>query len=494
MLGDLHSKISEDAARTGLKPGASLEQGGCGAGAYAESLLVYLALAVSKAADLCSSLCHWQPNPEHLKIAPTFMRPTLSMTWDFAEANPFSDSSGNFGRQPELVQKVVEASCDGLEGFVSQLDARTPRTDLGHLLVSTDPPYYDNIGYADLSDFFYVWLRRMLQRVFPSLFSTVLVPKSPELVSDPSRHANRQAARDFFEKGLEATFTWIRSSMSLNDPLTVYYAFKQTESAPDDVAIPTSTGWEAMLAGLAQAGFMVSGTWPMRTERSGRPRDNASNALASSIVLVCRPRPVETSLATRKQFLTILRHELPDALRNLQQGSIAPVDLAQAAIGPGMAVFTRHSKVIETDGSSMTVRTALGLINEALDEVLAEQEGEFDADTRWALAWFEQFGMAEGPFGVAETLSKAKNTAVNGLVTAGVRDGPGGQSAIGAPRRLPDDWNPATDQRLTVWEIAQHLIRTLEQDGEAAAAALMHKLGGMAETARDLGLPALQHL
>lgn len=411
------------------------------------------------------------------------------MTWDFAEGNPFSSSSGNFLRQPELIEKVIANWTVGVTASVTQRDAQANRDDIGQPLVSTDPPYYDNIGYADLSDFFYVWLRRMLQRVYPTLLSTLLVPKSAELVSDPSRHGSRSAARDFFESGLEKTFNWIRAIAPCDVPFSIYYAFKQAELDINDdgkEASTVSTGWEAMLEGLARSGFNVTGTWPVRTERSGRPRDNASNALASSILLVCRPRTQSAPLATRKQFITALRQELPEALRNLQHGNIAPVDLAQAAIGPGMAVFTRYAKVMETDGSAMSVRTALGLINQALDEVLAEQEGEFDGDTRWALAWFEQFGMDEGPFGVAETLSKAKNTAVNGLVEAGVVKARGGKVRLVKRGELPEDWEPAGDGRLTVWESTQHLIRALDQHGESGAAELRYKLGGVAETARDL--------
>ena len=276
-------------------------------------------------------------------------------------------------------------------------------------------------------------------------------------------------------------------------PLTVYYAFKQAETeegesgggSSDEVAT-ASTGWETMLAGLVQSGFSITGTWPVRTERGVRSVGLGTNALASSIVLVCRRRSKDAHLATRKEFMNSLRQELPESLRNLQHGNVAPVDMAQAAIGPGMAVFTRYAKVIESDGSPMTVRTALGIINQVLDEVLAEQEGEFDSDTRWALAWFEQFGMQEAAFGEAETLSKAKNTAVNGLVEAGVVKAKGGKVKLVSRAELPDDWNPATDKRLTVWETTQHLIRTLETKGESAAASLLNKLGGMGDIARDL--------
>ncbi len=274
-------------------------------------------------------------------------------------------------------------------------------------------------------------------------------------------------------------------------PTTVFYAFKQSEEEKedsDDASRPSvaSTGWETFLQGVINSGWELTGTLPIRTECGSRMRGIGSNALASSIVLVCRPRPEDAPLATRKEFLTALRRELPEALRNLQRGSIAPVDLAQAAIGPGMAVFTRYAKVLESDGAAMTVRTALGLINQALDEVLAEQEGEFDGDTRWAVAWFEQFGVEEGPFGVAETLSRAKNTAVNGLVEAGIAKARAGKVQLLKREELPEDWEPSKDKRLTIWEVTQHLLRALDQKGETGAAALLHKLGGLGETARDL--------
>jgi putative DNA methylase len=416
-------------------------------------------------------------------------------------------------------------------------------------MISTDPPYYDNIGYADLSDFFYVWLRRSLKNVYPSLFATALTPKAQELIASPYRHdGDRHRAQEFFESGLGKAFARMHEAHAPDYPLTVYYAFKQSETDEDDLVVQAaslhragaagpaapqaaqaaslhrvsaagpaapqaappraSTGWETMLAGLIRSGFSITGTWPMRTERTARSVGLRTNALASSIVLVCRPRPAEARLATRKEFISALRQELPEALKNLQHGNIAPVDLAQSAIGPGMAVFTRYSKVIESDGSPMTVRTALGIINQVLDEVLAEQEGDFDADTRWALAWFEQFGMEEGPFGVAETLSKAKNTAINGLVEAGIVNSRGGKvrllrrdellgarasrpqakaaAKMAALPAAPPEWDPATDTRLTVWETTQHLIRTLETKGEKDAAALLNKLGGLGETAREL--------
>jgi putative DNA methylase len=469
----------------------ALEDGGSGAKAYADAVATYLAFAVSKASSRNCSLAVWEPGTGFGRLAGALGRQALPMQWTFAETNPLAGAGGDIAGTAESVAKVIDELFVGAAGTVDQLSATVVEQPA---MISTDPPYYDNIGYADLSDFFYVWLRRSLGKQYPSLFATVLTPKAQELIASAFRHGgSKVAAQAFFEQGLGKAFSRMQEVHCPDTPLTVYYGFKQAETdaeADDDesgsMAIATvSTGWETMLAGLIRSGFSIHGTWPFRTEAVNALKKDIS-ALASSVVLVCRPRPNDAPLATRKEFITSLRRELPDALRNLQRGSIAPVDLAQAAIGPGMAVFTRYAKVMESDGSPMTVRTALGLINQALDEVLAEQEGEFDGDTRWALAWFEQFGMDEGPFGDAELLSKAKNTAVNGLIEAGIVTARGGKVRLVKRAELDAAWDPATDKRLTVWEITQHLIRTLEQEGEVAAAALVHKLGGMAETARDL--------
>jgi putative DNA methylase len=496
LVQEAREQVRGDAAAARMpQDDRPLAEGGVGAVAYADAVATYLGIAASKSADANSVICSWMPGIKYEVVRTTFSRQALPMTWDYAESNPFAESSGDFFEQIKRCVKVAEFLFPQVPGGeVRQLDATASIDGVSTPVVSADPPYYDNIGYADLSDFFYIWLRRSLANVYPSLFATLLSPKKQELIASPYRHdGSKEKAQAFFEEGLGEAFSRMRQVQNADCPLTVYYAFKQAETDDDDTdddndigATTVSTGWETMLAGLIRAGFSIHGTWPMRTERSVRSVGLGTNALASSIVLVCRPRPETAPLATRKQFITALRQELPDALRNLQHGNIAPVDLAQAAIGPGMAVFTRYAKVIETDGSPMTVRTALGLINQALDEVLAEQEGEFDGDTRWALAWFEQFGTDEGPFGVAETLSKAKNTAVNGLVEAGVITARGGKVRLVPRTDLPADWDPAADRRLTVWEATQHLIRTLEGQGESAAAALLHRLGGVAETCRDL--------
>lgn len=350
--------------------------------------------------------------------------------------------------------------------------------------MSTDPPYYDNIGYADLSDFFYVWLRRSLYSAFPGLFATVAVPKSAELVATPGRHGGSDAAEAFFLCGMTHAMRRIAEEAHPAFPVTIYYAFKQVESNINEGIV--STGWETFLDALIRSGFSTSGTWPMRTELVNRMRGTDSNALASSIVLVCRRRPDSAPTATRRDFINALKAELPAALSHLQHGNIAPVDVAQAAIGPGMAVYTRYSKVLDAEGKPVSVRDALALINQTLDEALAEQEGDFDADSRWAVTWFEQQGFEEGDFGVAEQLSKSKNTSVQGLVEAGILFSSRGKVRLLKPNELPDDWDPITDPRLTTWEMVHHLIRALESGGEAAAAALTRKLGSKAELAREL--------
>jgi len=442
---------------------------------------------------MCNSLCRWEASKTQVRNL--FGRQAIPMIWDYAEPNVFAGTAGDFEVSLSNLTKALEKAPATGQGNAFQADATTTTITITNPLISTDPPYYDNIDYADLSDFFYVWLRRSLREVYPKLFATLLSPKFQELIATPYRfNGNKQEAKEFFEQGLGRAFANIRASASPDYPVTVYYAFKQAESDNDDdegatadiSLVTASTGWETMLEGLLQAQFTITGTWPMRSELGNRPIASGTNALASSIVLVCRPRPADAPRTTRRDFLNALKRELPDALRELQHGNIAPVDLAQATIGPGMAVFSRYNRVMEADGSPMRVRTALQLINHALNEVLTEQEGEFDADTRWAIAWFEQLGSGEGQYGVAETLSKAKNTSVAGLVEAGLLVAKGGKVRLLRRDELPTNWDPSTDKRLTVWETAQHLIRALERDGENGAAALRAKMGEQGEVARDL--------
>jgi putative DNA methylase len=407
------------------------------------------------------------------------------MTWDYAESNVFANSSGNILRMCELVAEVIEAQClnSVRQGHADQRDAAQPSGSKA-VVISTDPPYYDNIGYADLSDFFYVWLRRSIGQSIPDLFSTVATPKDQELIASPIRHGGRHQAESFFLGGMTAAMHRQTQNTHPAFPATIYYAFKQSESESEGGT--SSTGWETFLDAVIRAGFGITGTWPVRTDRSGGFRNKDRNSLASSIVIVCRSRSTNLEPITRRAFISALRVELPTALQLLQHANIAPVDLAQAAIGPGMAIYTRYSRVVNPEGNSMSVREALELINQTLDEVLAEQEGDFDADTRWALAWFEQSGFANGEYGVAETLSKAKNTSVSGLVHAGILQSKAGQVRLLRPDELSPDWDTQSDGRLTVWEVVHHLVRRLEKDGEAGAAELVAALGGMAETAREL--------
>lgn len=490
LVSEARQRLLADTKKTDDSTETAPLANSAGTVAYADAVATYLGLCLGRLADASTSLTRWKPSMD--QAIATFGRQALPMVWDFAESNVFNGFAGDYSTSLGTILRVISVLPARGSAHVVQLDATTLNIT-GPQVISSDPPYYDNISYADLSDFFYIWLRRSLLSIYPSLFATLLTPKTQELIASSYRHnGSRENAQAFFEGGLGRAFACMRTFQATDYPLTVYYAFKQaeTDAADEDESDSepgtASTGWETMLQGLIRSDFCISGTWPMRTELGNRMVGMGTNALASSIVLVCRPRPGDAPLATRKQFLTALRQELPDALRNLQHGNIAPVDLAQAAIGPGMAVFTRYAKVMETNGNAMTVRAALGLINQSLDEVLAEQEGEFDAETRWALSWFDEYGMDEGPFGVAETLSKAKNTAVNALVETGILMARGGKVRLLKREELAEGWDPATDPRLRQWEIAQYLIRTLEQKGEAEAATLVGKLGGNAETARDL--------
>lgn len=461
--------------------GKPLSAGGTGATAYADSVAVYLGFLVDQVANHSSSICGW--NSANAQMRNVFARQAIPMTWDYAESNPFCDSSGSINNLMERQVKGFETLGRGLLGVANQSDANT-QTVSTLKVVSTDPPYYDNVPYADLSDFFYVWLRRALQSVFPDLFATLAVPKGEELVATSYRHGGREKAEAFFLRGMTAAMQRLAEQCHPAYPVTIYYAFKQAEAEEGEG--PSNTGWETFLDAIISAGFSVDGTWPMRTEKPGRTRENESNALASSIVLVCRPRAEDAPTATRRDFSRVLKDKLPEALKLLQRGNIAPVDLAQAAIGPGMGVFTSYGKVLDASGAKVSVRDALALINTTLDEALAEQEGDFDADTRWALAWFEQSGFEAGEYGVAETLSTAKNTSVAGMDRAGILASKAGKVRLLRPNELSSSWDPSTDPRLTAWEVVHQLIRVLEVGGEGAAAELVSKLGSKAEAAREL--------
>ena len=482
LVSEARDSICQEAATAGLPDDSvPLREGGTGAGAYAEAAAVYLAFAVDKVADYWSTICSWHNSGE--KIRNTFGRQAIPMVWDFAEGNPFCNSSGNFMAMIDWVWKSVKTTPAYNGGKVQQADAATQVVSRNKI-TSTDPPYYDNIGYADLADFFYVWMRRTLRQSFPDCFSTLAVPKAEELVATRYRHGSREEAERFFLDGMTKAMSQLADQTHSALPVTVYYAFKQSERKDESGA--TSTGWETFLDALQRCGFTIGGTWPMRTELRNRPVAGGANALASSIVLVCRKRASDAPPATRREFVDALKVELPSALRTMQAGNIAPVDLAQAAIGPGMAVFSRYARVLDVSGNPVTVRDALSLINQTLEEALAEQEGDFDADTRWAVAWFDQAGFNQGDFGTAETLSKAKNTSVDGMIEAGILIAGGGKVHLLRPDELPEDWDPETDTRRTVWEMVHHLIRVHSQSGEEEAAELLAKLRADAESAREL--------
>lgn len=484
LVQEVRGRVQRDALAAGYSDDSRpLHDGGFGATAYAEAVGVYLSFSVSKTCNRSSSICTFKSGVQC--PGDTFGRQALPMSWDYAEANTVSGPSGSF---ESMVNNTVAGllsndAIPGSRGYARQQDASSQSVSKG-MVVSTDPPYYDNIGYADLSDFFYVWLRRSMWSVFPDLFATLAVPKAEELVATPYRHGSKEKAEIFFLDGMTQAMHRLAEQGHSAFPVTIYYAFKQAESGGVDGTV--NTGWETFLDAVIRAGFAVSGTWPIRTERENRKINQGTNALASSIVLVCRKRDEAAETVTRREFLSTLKSELPQALIHLQRGNIAPVDLAQAAIGPGMAVFTRYAKVLDAEGKPMTVREALALINQTLDEVLAEQEGDFDSDSRWALAWFEQFGFAEGEYGVAETLTKAKNTSVAGMEQAGILISKAGKVRLLKPNELPVEWDPASDKRINAWETLHHLIRVLEAGGEQAAADLAKQLGSRAEAAREL--------
>lgn len=475
-------RILQDSANAGLSADSiGLDGGGSGALAYAEAVSVYLTFLVGQLANHSSTICGW--NHPNTQMRSVFSRQAIPMTWDYAEANVFSSSSGSYLNLYERQVKGMSALGFGTVGYAFQADAQS-QTESRFRTVSTDPPYYDNIGYADLSDFFYVWMRRAQQKVFPSLFSTIAVPKAEELVAKQYRHGNKAKAESFFLDGMTQAMHALAEQSHPANPITIYYAFKQSDTNTGSGT--SSAGWDTFLNAVIQSGLALTGTWPMRTEKEGRSVGYDSNALASSIVLVCRKRPTDAPTISRREFQRELNTVLPEALDEMTKGSgddrspVAPVDLSQAIIGPGMAVFSKYAAVLEADGSPMSVRTALQLINRFL------AEDDFDHDTQFCLHWFEQHGWGEGVFGEADTLARAKGTSVDGVKEAGVIQSGGGKVRLLKWAEYPVDWNPSTDIRLPVWEALHQLIRALKQGGESASGTLLAALGGKAEAVRQL--------
>lgn len=405
------------------------------------------------------------------------------MTWDFAEGNPLSGSTGSWEHCVEWTWKSVENLVPIHVGIEINHDAQTVEYP-PDVVISTDPPYYDNIGYADLSDFFFCWMKPTLRPVYPDLFSVLATPKSEELVATPYRHGGKEAAETFFLDGMRQAVANMAAQSAAEYPATIYYAFKQSEIAREGIS---STGWATFLQAVIEAGYAVVGTWPLRTEMANRMIASGTNALANSVVLVCRKKATDAGVISRAEFIRALKRELPPAIAELQAANIAPADMPQSAIGPGMGIFSRHRAVLESDDSPMTVKTALQLINRELDEYLGGIEGEFDADTRFAITWFEQFGTAKGDYGTANSIAQARGISVDSVKHAGIVESAGGKVRILVREELPEDWRPGTDVHLTVWECCQYLIRALETDGEHAAALLLKQLGpDKADAVKDL--------
>jgi putative DNA methylase len=487
LLRALPSEIMRDAELAGL--------GGDGAEAYASSVTTFLALNLDRCADLNNALCTWNSSDEVLRNL--FKRQALPMVWDFAEANFLADVVGGWTTCIDRTAKCILTLSSGEIGHAIQADAANAASGVSGLLVSTDPPYYDNIGYAALSDFFYVWLRRSIGSLHPELFTTMLAPKDPELTATPARFdGDREKAKQHFEAGFRSAFTGLIPRLSAEFPLTVYYAFKQSDdedsNGSDDGeefgAVDLTTGWETLLEALISSGFTITATWPIRASQSWRMVAQGANTLASYILLACRLRRSDAPRVGRNAFVAELKRELPPALHHLQQGNVAPVDFAQAAIGPGMAVFSRYAAVLESSGKPMSVRTVLGIINGMKDELLGESIEELDKNTRWAVQWFGEDGFEWGDSGKANLLANAQATSLSGLVADGILEVKGSKVRLISPEALQGDWDPETDKRVTVWEMTHHLLRVYyhERRGDASTAALLRKLGTKADVARDL--------
>ncbi len=478
-------KIVNDCTSSGMKEGVHLSEGGTDAKAYADAIVTYLAFSLDRAADFNNSLTGWRPGNE--KIMGLFNRQAIPMVWDFGEANILANVVGGFITHIEYQSKcIAKLPANGI-GHSSLADAASQSISLNKV-ISTDPPYYDNIGYADLSDFFYVWQRKTLKNVWPDIFSTMAVPKMEELVATPNRHGTKNEAEAFFVQGMTSAIGNIANKSHQAFPVTIYYAFKQSETKGSNTA---STGWETFLEAVLSAGFKITGTWPMRSEQSTRIRGVGSNALASSIVLVCRKRKSSSEAISRRQFQRELREQMPESLEAMIGGSegvspIAPVDLAQAAIGPGMAIFSKYDGILEAGGSKMSVHEALILINRAITEYLNPDSGNFDNDTLFCDDWFSQYGWSEGQFGEADTLARAKGTSVEGVRDAGVIESGGGKVQLLKWSEYPVDWDPKTDNRTPVWEACHQLIRALNQQGESDAGVLLARMPERGESIRQL--------
>lgn len=485
LVGEAQQKAEADAVAAGMtNDHIALAEGGIGARAYGEAVGGYLAFVIDKMADYHSSICSWHSSKELIRN--TFGRQAIPMTWDYAEANPFSASAGCCDNMVDWVNKVIALFPASKNGVGRQFDAQSD-CGLRNTMVSTDPPYYDNIGYADLSDYFYVWMRQSLKNTYPKLFRTMLVPKNEELIATPYRHdGSVEKARNFFEDGMYKTCCQIHTYAREDVPVTIYYAFKQSESESDEKSgeKTASTGWETMLSAIIRSGFAITGTWPMRTEMANRSIASGANALASSIVLVCRKRPETAMSCTRRDFINALHREMRPALEKLQSANIAPVDLAQSAIGPGIGVFSRYKSVLESDGKPMTVRAALQIINQELDAYYNEQEGELDRESRFCVDMFSQYAFNNLKFGDADVLARAKNTSVQALAERGVMMAAKGEVRLLTREEIPEKVDSHEE---CIWLLTQQLARAMERGGVKECAQVVVELrGSNAENAKAL--------
>ena len=481
LVSEAQAKAEADAVAAGVvNDHIALSAGGSCARAYGEAVGVYLSFGVSRLTDICNALCRWEVSKTQVRNL--FGRQAIPMLWDYAENNVFAGAAGDYTTSLGSIVKVLERFNSNIPGVAKQFDAQSD-CGLRNIMVSTDPPYYDNIGYADLSDFFYIWLRQSLQNTYPKLFRTMLVPKAEELVATPYRfEGSTEKARDFFEDGMLHTCQQIYQYAREDIPVTIYYAYKQNDTDKDSKT--ASTGWETMLSAIIRAGFSITGTWPMRTELANRPVSSGTNALASSIVLVCRKRPADAPQTTRRGFIAELKRELRPALQKLQRSNIAPVDLAQSAIGPGMGVYSRYGRVLEADGSAMTVRSALQIINQELDVYFNEQDGELDANSRFCVDLYTQSAFNNLKFGDADTLARAKNTSVAALAAKGVLSAEKGIVRLLTREELPEKVDTREE---SIWLLCQQLTRAMETGGvEACAQIVAPMLGSNAERAKDL--------
>ena len=465
--------MPKDAISAGLKKtGESLEEGGDEAEAYTDALIVYLVLCFSKLLDYGNSITTWHLTSQNARKL--FNKQAIPMSWDFFELNPIGKLM-NFSSIANAIARSIEELPYKVGGIERHLDAINGIKEIKFDAVNTDPPYYDNIGYADLSDFFYVWQKQILKDIFPNLFGFLSTPKTEEIVALRHRHASRSEAEEFFLRKMKSFFDELVNKSSNEFPSVIYYAFKQGDTKKKEI---TSVGWSTFLQAMINSGLQVVATWPVRTETSTRSTGLRKNALTNSVVLVCRKREDDATVISRAEFVRLLKHEMPEDIKKLQTANIAPADMPQSSIGPGIGIFSRYSNVLEADDTPMDVKTALSLINQELWEFIGGSTGEFDPETRFAVTWFEQNGYKKGEFGIANNIALAQGIAVDSVKHAGIVESSAGKVRILRREELSEDWDPAGDVRLTIWECLQHLVRIHENEGEEGAALLIRKLGG----------------